>query len=322
MSTLECCTVRVRLGGIDTAVASMYIQPCQSKDHTCLLQLARRLGRDFVLLPRRQCSLHHLGPSPLLRARISVVVLVNRLGLKILGTRAPTFVRRTTRAGSMAIDMLRNLQEADQRRLLEHFNTIWSTGVIVDSWLTVVVAKILKPRKPEAAPYRHRPLSLASSTWQEPDVHPDDGKYSEYYTKFAGKGRYVVKAGVKGNEARKACCASCSGSAFMPRRLLTLPSGHCEPGSEFDISCFPTSNETFKPAPPPQGEPIDPFQLEIDLGSFEVTDDLHEHMVPPVAVRDLSVFKARPGKNGTLLANMTWTWPGKHMTHGTGWYWL
>ncbi|XP_049513301.1 uncharacterized protein LOC125940778 [Dermacentor silvarum] len=40
-------------------------------------------------------------------------------------------------------------------------------------------------------------------------------------------------------------------------------------------------------------------------------------MVPPVAVRDLHVSKARPGNNGTLLATMTWTWPGKHKTHGT-----
>ncbi|XP_049513616.1 uncharacterized protein LOC125940928 [Dermacentor silvarum] len=40
-------------------------------------------------------------------------------------------------------------------------------------------------------------------------------------------------------------------------------------------------------------------------------------MVPPMAVKNLRVSEERPGKNGTLLANMTWTWPGKHMDHGT-----
>ncbi|KAH7974108.1 hypothetical protein HPB49_010148 [Dermacentor silvarum] len=149
------------------------------------------------------------------------------------------------------------------------------------------------------------------------DMFPDDGKYSQYYTKFAGNGRYVVKARVNGKETRVACCASCSGSAIMPRRLLTLPPGHCGLTLDYDMSCFPTSNESFEGVPPPQGEPIGPFQREVDVGSFDVTDDLHEHMVPPVAVRDLTVSDAGPGKNGTLLANMTWTWPGKHMTHGT-----
>ncbi|XP_049513615.1 calcium-activated chloride channel regulator 2-like [Dermacentor silvarum] len=149
------------------------------------------------------------------------------------------------------------------------------------------------------------------------DVYPDDGKYSGYYTKFTGEGRYAVKARVNGKETRKSCCATCSGSAITPRRLLTLPSGHCEPGSEYDVSCFPNSNGTFKPAPPPPGEPIGPFQREVDLGSVNVPYDLHEHMVPPMTVRDLYVSEARPGENGTLLANMTWTWPGKHMDHGT-----
>ncbi|XP_049513843.1 uncharacterized protein LOC125941010 [Dermacentor silvarum] len=126
-----------------------------------------------------------------------------------------------------------------------------------------------------------------------------------------------MKTRVNGNETREACCTSCSGSSITPRRLLTLPSGHCKPGSDYDISCFPTSNEDFKPDPPPQGKPIGPFQREVDGGSLHVTGNLHKHMVPPMTVRDLYVSDARPGKNGTLLANLTWTWPGKHMDHGT-----
>ncbi|KAH7974105.1 hypothetical protein HPB49_010145 [Dermacentor silvarum] len=66
-----------------------------------------------------------------------------------------------------------------------------------------------------------------------------------------------------------------------------------------------------------EGEPIGPFQREVDGGSVIVPYDLEKHMVPPVTVRNLKVSNAVPGKNGTLLANLTWTWPGKHMTHGT-----
>ncbi|XP_049513074.1 calcium-activated chloride channel regulator 2-like [Dermacentor silvarum] len=150
-----------------------------------------------------------------------------------------------------------------------------------------------------------------------PDVYPDDGKYSGYFIEFTGKGRYAVKARVNGNETRKSCCATCSGSAITPRRLLTLPSGRCKLSGEYDISCFPTSNESFRAAPPPPGEPIGPFQREVDGGSVIVPYDLEKHMVPPVTVRNLKVSNAVPGKNGTLLANLTWTWPGKHMTHGT-----
>ncbi|XP_049513315.1 uncharacterized protein LOC125940788 [Dermacentor silvarum] len=39
-------------------------------------------------------------------------------------------------------------------------------------------------------------------------------------------------------------------------------------------------------------------------------------MVPPVEMRDLKVSHAGQGENGSLLVNMTWTWPGKHMNHG------
>ncbi|XP_075556517.1 uncharacterized protein LOC142588562 [Dermacentor variabilis] len=59
--------------------------------------------------------------------------------------------------------MLRNLQDAEQDHLLEYFNTIWSTGALPDSWLTMVVAPVLKPRKPAAAPSSYRPVSLTSA---------------------------------------------------------------------------------------------------------------------------------------------------------------
>ncbi|XP_050026929.1 uncharacterized protein [Dermacentor andersoni] len=59
--------------------------------------------------------------------------------------------------------MFRNLQDAEQDRLLEYINTIWSTGALPDSWLTAVVAPILKPRKPAAAPSSYRTVSLTSA---------------------------------------------------------------------------------------------------------------------------------------------------------------
>ncbi|KAL1442874.1 hypothetical protein MTO96_030576 [Rhipicephalus appendiculatus] len=46
---VECCAVRVRLGGYDTTVASIYVRPGRPWNTASLLPLARRLGNDFVL---------------------------------------------------------------------------------------------------------------------------------------------------------------------------------------------------------------------------------------------------------------------------------
>ncbi|KAL1445371.1 hypothetical protein MTO96_029227 [Rhipicephalus appendiculatus] len=52
---LECCAVMVRLRGVDTTVASVYVRPGQRWSATELLKLTARLGRSFALpghLPR------------------------------------------------------------------------------------------------------------------------------------------------------------------------------------------------------------------------------------------------------------------------------
>ncbi|KAL1432204.1 hypothetical protein MTO96_013533 [Rhipicephalus appendiculatus] len=46
---LECCAVTVRLRGVDTTVASVYVRPGQRWSATELLKLTARLGRDFLL---------------------------------------------------------------------------------------------------------------------------------------------------------------------------------------------------------------------------------------------------------------------------------
>ncbi|XP_070385097.1 uncharacterized protein [Dermacentor albipictus] len=75
----------------------------------------------------------------------------------------PSKRRSAPGADAITFQMLRNLQDAEQDRLLEYFNTIWSTEALPDSWLTAVVAPVLKPRKPAAAPSSYRPVSLTSA---------------------------------------------------------------------------------------------------------------------------------------------------------------
>ncbi|KAL1451290.1 hypothetical protein MTO96_043877 [Rhipicephalus appendiculatus] len=46
---LDCCAVTVRLDGVDTTVASVYVRPGQEWSATELLKLTARLGRDFLM---------------------------------------------------------------------------------------------------------------------------------------------------------------------------------------------------------------------------------------------------------------------------------
>nr|XP_050030522.1 uncharacterized protein LOC126526708 [Dermacentor andersoni] len=102
---LECCVIRVRLGGVDTTVASVYIRPCRPRDPSSLLQLARRLGRYFVLCGDINAHQTIWGSRRFCGRGSSVVDVVNQLGRNVLNTGAPSFVRRTSRAISTAIDV-------------------------------------------------------------------------------------------------------------------------------------------------------------------------------------------------------------------------
>nr|XP_050038242.1 uncharacterized protein LOC126535404 [Dermacentor andersoni] len=59
--------------------------------------------------------------------------------------------------------MLRNLAEPQRVRLLEQFNSSWSTGVLPESWLMAVVVPLLKRRNPATSLTSYRPVSLTSA---------------------------------------------------------------------------------------------------------------------------------------------------------------
>ncbi|XP_037521857.1 uncharacterized protein LOC119399114 [Rhipicephalus sanguineus] len=101
----ECCAVRVRVGGVDTTVASVYIRPSQPWDPSCLLQLATRLGSDFVLCG--DVNAHHPtwgGRRTCARGRRLHDVL-HQLGLQLLNTGVSTFIRRGANSTETAIDL-------------------------------------------------------------------------------------------------------------------------------------------------------------------------------------------------------------------------
>ncbi|KAL1477993.1 hypothetical protein MTO96_002575 [Rhipicephalus appendiculatus] len=101
----ECCAVRIRLDGEDTAVASVYIRPCRPWDPNCLRQLAHRLGKDFLLCG--DINAHHPawgGRKTDPRGR-ELRDILQQLGLVILNTGAVTYLRRGAQATSAAIDL-------------------------------------------------------------------------------------------------------------------------------------------------------------------------------------------------------------------------
>ncbi|KAL1452377.1 hypothetical protein MTO96_027910 [Rhipicephalus appendiculatus] len=101
----QCCAVRIRLDGEDTAVASVYIRPCRPWDPRCPRQLAHRLGKDFLLCG--DVNAHHPawgGRKTDPRGR-EVRDILQQLGLVILNTGAVTYLRRGAQATSTAIDL-------------------------------------------------------------------------------------------------------------------------------------------------------------------------------------------------------------------------
>ncbi|KAH7957901.1 hypothetical protein HPB51_028113 [Rhipicephalus microplus] len=66
------------------------------------------------------------------------------------------------------------------------------------------------------------------------------------------------------------------------------------------------------------GKPTGAFQRVVYVGSFEVTENIVQSDVPPGNIRFFKAVKMRPGANDTLEVKFLWTWPGAHMTFGTG----
>ncbi|XP_077547785.1 uncharacterized protein LOC144160039 [Haemaphysalis longicornis] len=63
-------------------------------------------------------------------------------------------------------------------------------------------------------------------------------------------------------------------------------------------------------------EPVPVHSLVKQCGFFSVTTDIFYWQLPPAYVSDLRVTATVPKPNGTLLVQLTWTWPGAHMHIG------
>ncbi|XP_077544752.1 calcium-activated chloride channel regulator 1-like [Haemaphysalis longicornis] len=153
-----------------------------------------------------------------------------------------------------------------------------------------------------------------------PDNHADDGTYSGYFTKFIGKGRYSVSAHVSNqNGTRLADPSGGSGSFFSTAMLTLTTEASLDAASAYPMDDFiivNTTTEDTNSTTPGVSQPVDDFQRVASGGSFQVTEDIVENQVPPGEIRDLTVTDVQPGSNGTLLVQLTWTWPGAHLTAG------
>ncbi|XP_077495939.1 calcium-activated chloride channel regulator 3A-1-like [Amblyomma americanum] len=157
---------------------------------------------------------------------------------------------------------------------------------------------------------------------RDPDNHADDGTYSGYFTKFTGKGRYVVKAHISHQKTTQLDYAVGGSGCGFDSVLLSEAAAPSATGlnsaSEFNLDDFLVVNATGVAASANKTgvEALEPFQRVASGGSFQVTANILENQVPPGDIRDLAAAHVRPGENDTLLVQLTWTWRGAHLTHG------
>ncbi|XP_077546478.1 calcium-activated chloride channel regulator 1-like [Haemaphysalis longicornis] len=158
---------------------------------------------------------------------------------------------------------------------------------------------------------------------RDPDNHADDGTYSAYFTKFIGKGRYGVTSHVSNQDGTRLADDVGGSESFFSKPNITVVVGvapEAEEGKdEYSVDDFDmedTPNDEENPTTPEVSKPMDDFVRVGSKGTFEVTENITEEDVPPGRIRDLTVAGSEPGGNGTLLVDLTWTWPGAHMTEG------
>ncbi|KAL1420437.1 hypothetical protein MTO96_024261 [Rhipicephalus appendiculatus] len=157
---------------------------------------------------------------------------------------------------------------------------------------------------------------------REPDNHADDGTYSGYFADFTGQGRYTVIARVSHQNGTRlaypmdssACglgIAINTSNEKSTGSILGLASEH--PMDDFILTNTTAIDMTYTAT---GVEPVDPFERVASGGSFQVTKPISKTHVPPGNIRDLATANIRLGRNGSLLAELTFTWPGAHLTTG------
>ncbi|XP_077547783.1 calcium-activated chloride channel regulator 1-like [Haemaphysalis longicornis] len=183
--------------------------------------------------------------------------------------------------------------------------------VVLDA---AVYAEVIGPNPPS------KTIVQLYDDGQAPDNHANDGTYSGYFTKFTGKGRYAVTAHVTNQKwTRFVDPTPGHGSCFS--EAMSAPTAGTRPGaaSEYPLDDFILKNASVdSSSQTPKGflEPVEPFQRTGSGGAFQVTTKIVELQVPPSDIRDLTVVNVRTGANDTLLVQLTWTWPGAHLTTG------
>ncbi|XP_075526812.1 uncharacterized protein LOC142558563 [Dermacentor variabilis] len=137
---------------------------------------------------------------------------------------------------------------------------------------------------------------------------------------FDGKGRYTVTARVlHQNGTRLAYPMGSSACGFGMAMHSTRSTGaSLDFASEHPMDDFKLINTTAIATTDNATsiEIVDPFERVASGGSFQVTEPIFESHVPPGTIRDLAAADVRPGENGTLLVELTFTWPGTHLTRG------
>ncbi|XP_070396061.1 calcium-activated chloride channel regulator 1-like isoform X2 [Dermacentor albipictus] len=153
-----------------------------------------------------------------------------------------------------------------------------------------------------------------------PDITANDGTYSGFFTAYAGRGRYAVMVRARNHNESVLADPVVDSMGSTSNTLLHSDDGIGDhSSSEYligDFELFDSSDESPTTRKAPDGEKSEAFERTAIGGSFEVAADIREEHLPPLGVFDLRVTSLTPGKNGTLLVKVTWTWPGAHLTSG------
>ncbi|XP_077497503.1 calcium-activated chloride channel regulator 3A-1-like [Amblyomma americanum] len=202
--------------------------------------------------------------------------------------------------------------------------------LIVDKFdKAVIYAKVTKGSKPVvdavvvATVYRpgDTPHAINIPLYDDaemPDVGKNDGTYSGYFTQFTGRGRYTVMAVVSTQETTRLAKPLGGLGTFFTTSFLhgmseAATGTSFESASKFQVSMFEIIDGTTEDT---TADRVDDFQRVASGGCFQVTEHIVEEDVPPGRIWDLAVEDVRPGEYLKLLVELTWTWPGAHLTSG------
>lgn len=198
------------------------------------------------------------------------------------------------------------------------------TKVVLDA---VVFATVYRPKRLNEP---HTVTIPLYDNGRDPDTQANDGTYSGYFVQFTGKGRYAVTAHVSRQKTTRLADPQSGSGSFFSTTLFsasstTAPSttteagpetGAIEPASEYPITDFKMVNSTGQATNTTGDEAVEPFERVASGGSFQVTEDIVQKQVPPGDIRDLAITGIHPGANGSMVVELTWTWPGAHLTYG------